>query len=148
MAVERVKEFREFELDVDTDAAAIFEFWTELPGQKMTQRFTLTFNTESTTTGRRPIHSRLPGGTKGALILCRITSSGAVRLFSARVMMRTMGLNSPWQWVDLPVEMTPPIFADAALPIEPTGVDYDRFQLPIPETPLVPIWVDVPVDPA
>lgn len=147
MPVEKLKEYREVELDIDTDGITVAELWTELPGQQMVLRYSHRFNTEDTTPGRRPVNFRVPGTSKGKLARVRLTTAAAVRVYGAKVLGRFLGSNSPCGWMNLPVEPTPNVFTAALLPIEPTPEIYGAYLLPIPETPLVPIWVTVPVDP-
>lgn len=142
--IESVKEFREVELDIDTDANTSVTFFTEMPNSAMTAVASATVF--AATTGRLGLNMRLPGSAKGKLCKLRITSTAAIRLFGARVLCRALGGNFQWQWVSVPVEPTAELFSMKALPIEPTGEVLSAMRLPIEQTPVNRIWVNVPVD--
>lgn len=161
MGVESIKEYRELELDIHTDASTNAYFLTESPGLAMAVRDTFTFDTTATTSGRRPVNHRLTGPCpRGKLAQLKITSAGVVRLFGAKVLCRPLGSSGAWSWADLPVEVTDPGWTQVGLPIEatpneytqsllpidPTPDEYSEYALPIEATPLNPIWVTIPVD--
>ena len=73
---------------------------------------------------------------KGRLFSMKITPTGVMRLYGARVYAKVMdpSARSGWQWFDLPV--TPPDFYSSfTLPVPQTPDVFSPFALPVPETP-------------
>lgn len=95
---ERVKEFERLRLHVNTEGPVIADIYTDLSGEGMALRHTLTFDTGVTTSGERIIEEDLPFRTEGRLI--RVVLRGAPgfpltsewRLFSAAVGFRGVGV--------------------------------------------------------
>lgn len=126
---------REIEWDLDTDAQASFAIKTELAVRDITEKWTRTFDTESTTTGRRTVNFRLPGNLKWHLIQFQVVPSGIARLFGARIFAKRLGIQDSWQWYALPIPITPEAWSEAPLPIAPTPEAWAIAPLPIPDTP-------------
>lgn len=136
--------FREVELDVDTSAGgAVLTIKTELPTENLEVKRTYSFNTETTTTGRKTVRVRLAGSTKGHLIQARIAPTGTMTLFGVKVFAKRLGGRDGWAWYPLPVVATPHEWTRVPLPIEPTPAAWRDVSLPIAGTPNE--WTDVPL---
>lgn len=86
----KVKEARELQLDVETTGNITAQLLSDMPGFTMQVVASTTFNTQSTTTGRRKIHLVLPQ-LEGRLWRLLITGPSAFRLYGARLEVRAFG---------------------------------------------------------
>lgn len=132
MGFEAVWLFREFELDVDTSGAMTFALKTDLTENDLLSRYSTTFNTEATTTGRRTIRLQLPGNIKGRLEQIRISGASTMRLYGMRVWAKPLGGQVPWAWYAIEVVPTPDGYGAAKIPFIPSDIEWR--------------WVDLPVD--
>lgn len=130
MAFELVGLFAILELHYIAVDGATVEFQTDLPGNAIETRDTLTLESSAV---RRTIKFRLIGETKGRLYKVKITSDGVVILFGGRIFARPLGGNSIWQWYTLNIPPTSDEWTPIPLPIDKTG-DWQDFPLPIPKT--------------
>jgi len=137
--------YREIELLVDTSGPMTLTLLTELPWQKMQLRYSVPFDTASSTE-RVPVKIRLPGDVKGKLTQLRIDGPNQARLYGVRVFAKPLGIESAWRWYVIPVVETPEGYAAAPLPILPTPEGWSAMKLPLIETPLEASWLDLPVD--
>jgi hypothetical protein len=87
----RVKEFREIQLEIDTDGALTVKLYTELPGLGMGVRHTATVNTEATTPGRRMVNIPIATPIEGRLVRVEISGTSAFRLYDAWLFFRPIG---------------------------------------------------------
>ena len=134
MGFETLYLFREVEILADTDGPMTLTFLTELPDYDVQQRYSIQFDTTSTTK-RRPINLRLPGDLRGKLHQLRIDGSNSMRLYGVRVWAKALGLESAWKWYRVPVIETPEGYVSAGLPILPTPEGFTDAALPILPTP-------------
>ena len=162
MSFETVYLFGQVELEIDTEGPLLFEFWTDVPGDKLTLKHSELFNTNLTTPKTRPVNIRLPGATRGKVYKGKISGNVVGRLFGARVWAKAIGKPDAtgWAWHSLPMDLTPELYATAGLPMEVTAELYQTAGLPIVVTPEawsegplpmpqpgpIPRWVDLPVD--
>lgn len=122
--------FRELSIVSQATGPMTLEMRTELPGHTMRTIASFTVNP---TTGRLPFIGRLPGTAKGQLQQFRLVGPYIARVFEAKVLARRTQLNdTPWDWVAIPVEVTPDAWAEV--------------QVPIRNTPEAFEWVDLAVD--
>lgn len=88
----KVKEFREIQLDLDTDGNVTVNVITEMPGNAQNARQTYTISTESTTPGRRMYNLPIVPTVEGRLLKIEVTAvTAAFRLFGAYVFFRPVG---------------------------------------------------------
>ena len=88
----KVKEFREIQLDLDTDGNVTVEVITEMPGLSQNVRQGYTISTESTTPGRRMYNLPISPTAEGRLLKIKVSSvTGAFRLWGAYVFFRPVG---------------------------------------------------------
>jgi hypothetical protein len=103
---------------------------TELPGKQIPPRHPATLPAGP----RRPEEIRLPGTTRGELLVVRATpASGAdVSLYEMRAWVKPTGnTNADWRWIDLPLVKTPKDWLTMALPIEKTSQAFQWIELPV-----------------
>ena len=85
--------FDQLRLEMDSDSACSVTLWTDLPGETLTERFTLTISTAGF--GRRWITMPLPGGaegdTQGRLLKVVVSSAAAFRLYQGQISKRSVG---------------------------------------------------------
>jgi hypothetical protein len=90
-----VKQLRELELDIWAYGSYTVKVYTDLPGNAMAARLTIT---PSATSGRTKVQIPLPQGSVpdnylyGRLVRVTITSSSAFKVFGARIHARTIGV--------------------------------------------------------
>jgi len=88
----KVKEFREIQLDLDTDGNVTVTVITEMPGLSQNIRQEYTINTTSTTPGRRMYNLPILPVAEGRLLKIEVHSvSVAFRLYGAWVFFRPIG---------------------------------------------------------
>lgn len=160
MGFESVYLYREMELLVDTSGPMTLHVFTEMPERDVRERHSFPFNTELTTGERRTVRVRLLGNLKGHLQQLRIDGPSTCVLYGVRVFAKVLGVDSAWQWYDIPLVNTPdgyvpsalPIlstpegFGAAGLPIVPTPESWERQGLPLRGQQLEASWVEIPVD--
>jgi hypothetical protein len=144
---ERVKLFREIEIDADTDALATLQIHTEVPGSAMALRSTKTFNTETTTVGRVPVKLTLPQACVGRTLSLFLTCAGTMRLYGVRAFVKPIGEagNSSWRWVDLPVAATPETYRWSKVPLKGTPSQFGWQTIPLRATSEIFEWRDLPL---
>lgn len=126
--------FREVAIVAETKGPMTLEVRTELPDSNMRTVGTFTVNTAATSSKRLPFIGRLPGWCKGRLQQVRLVGPYEARVFECKLLGRRVQTNdTPWDWMGVPVEVTPDAFHDV--------------QMPVRETPEGFSWVDLPVDP-
>lgn len=149
--LERVKLFRELDLDVQTTGATLYVY-TDVPGG-LALRDTIAINTAGL---RAPVNCRLVA-MQGQHLKVKLVGPGT--LYQAKVCLRIMGAAGSWAWAQLPLRRTPEGFSTAKLPIRETPEGFGRGRLPIRQTgefAAIPIpllgydrewrWVQLPVD--
>ncbi|HLW77790.1 MAG TPA: hypothetical protein VKS01_12410, partial [Bryobacteraceae bacterium] len=125
--------YREITIVAQTGGAMLFQVLTELPNHDVQPVATIPVDSTVSTTGRRPLYSRLPGTTKGRLTKYRLSGPYVTRLFEVKVLARKLGVNgSDWEWISVPIEATPD--------------SWDQIKMPVRETPEEFTWVEIPVD--
>ncbi|MFH1110982.1 MAG: hypothetical protein V1790_17555 [Planctomycetota bacterium] len=88
----KVKEFREIQLDLDTDGPITVNVVTEMPGLTQDARQSYTIDTTDTTPGRRMYNLPIAPAVEGRLLKITITAvSAAFRLWGAYVFFRPVG---------------------------------------------------------
>jgi hypothetical protein len=94
----------------------------------------MTVDTGLTTSGRARISTRLPGNFKGRLQRFRMVGPYVARIFGVRILGRRIQTNdTPWDWINVPLEPTPDAWHEVAMPVNQTPEGFT--------------WVDLPVDP-
>jgi len=88
MALQRVKQFKDIELEYEAVAAMTVTFLTDMPGSAMAVRATLTF---PLTTTRRTLTLPLDG-IEGTLFQVKIVSTAVVRLYGGVVRVKPIGV--------------------------------------------------------
>lgn len=138
--------YRKLILDLDSAAQATLEVLTELPTAPTAVRNTYTI---AATSGREPVKILLPADLRGRYLKLRLSATGVVRLYGAKVYMRDLGQKQPsaWRWERLPVEVTPDLFSPVKLPIPPTPDEFGAVRLPIEPTPDDFSAVKLPIPP-
>lgn len=130
MGFQTVKIFGLIELDIDTTAAGILHIYTDIPGNALVDRGTISIAAGS----RRTQRFRLQGTTKCHLLKVSYTPGvGVARIYGARVWARELPAGA-WAWYPLPVIDTPMEFTAAPLPVTQTPEEYVSVHLPIPAT--------------
>jgi hypothetical protein len=126
--------FREVSIVCQAEGTMWLEVRTELPGSDMRTIGRFAVNPQSTTTGRLPFIGRLPGSAKGRLQQLRLVGPHVARVFEAKLMgRRVQTADTDWEWVPVPVEVTPDAFAEIQMPVRITPEEFS--------------WVDLAVDP-
>lgn len=88
----KVKEFREIQLDLDTDGPITVNVVTEMPGLTQNARQSYTIDTTDTTPGRRMYNLPIVPTVEGRLLKITVTAvSAAFRLWAAYVFYRPVG---------------------------------------------------------
>jgi hypothetical protein len=134
LETERVKLFREIELDLRSAATVTGTFLTDLSGGTVTSRLSSTIAT--TSSNRKTVKIRVPGTVKGRLFQWTGSSSADFVLYAARLFVKMIGEPNatPWHWVEFPVTRTAQgVWAWASAPVEKTESNGWR-------------WVELPVD--
>lgn len=141
--------YRKIILDIDLVNVATLEVRTEQPGATQALRQAYTLNPLGAGLGRSPIKVLLPGTTRGRHIKLKLSSTGIVRLYGAKVYFRPVGENqaASWRWATVPVEITPDLFSPVRLPIEPTPDFFADAKLPIEPTPDFFAAANLPIEP-
>ncbi len=125
--------FREIKIICQTTGAMFLEMRTELPGQQVSDIAAIPINTTTSTQGRLPITSRLPGTAKGNLQEFRLVGNAIARIFEVQVLARRLQTtDAPWDWV--------------TVPLEPTPNEWANVDMPVRQTPEAFSWVDLAVD--
>jgi hypothetical protein len=88
MALQRVKQFKDIELEYEAVAAMTVTFLTDMPGSAMALRATLNF---PLTTTRRTLTLPLDG-IEGTLFQVKIVSTAVVRLYGGVVRVKPIGV--------------------------------------------------------
>lgn len=83
----RIKEYKDVQLEYDAVSGLTFKFSTDMPGNALALRKTLSFPASS---GRKSFTLPLDG-TEGNLYQPRIESSGVVKLYAGMIRMREIG---------------------------------------------------------
>ena len=139
--------FRFVEVLLDAPNGATLQFLTDLPGDALAVRRTVTI---PATTGRHPYRVSLPGSTKGKLYQIKITPTNgfALRLYQASIYARLLGPQAtPWTWHAVPgLFETPVDWQPIKLPIEPTSDAWQQVKLPIEATPDAWQQVKLPIE--
>ena len=155
MAFEKVHLLGKVELDIVASAGGTLTIQTDIPGEAMADRGTVTIPTCT----RRVVRSRLPYNFHGHLFQFKVTATGTVRLYGVRVWARELP-GGQWQWYPLPVPETseawsafkllvPPTaedWSDVRVPIPGTAEEFSAVHLPIKPTPDVPSWAALELD--
>lgn len=87
----RVKEFREVQLEIDTDGPLTLTVWTELPGLGMAPRATIPVNTTTTTAGRRMMNLPITPTVEGRIVRLVLSGASQFRLYGAWLFWRPIG---------------------------------------------------------
>ena len=124
--LERLKMFRELDLDVQTTGATLYVY-TDVPGG-LALRDTIEINTGGL---RAAVNCRLLTMT-GQYIKVKLVGPGT--LYEAKVCLRMLGVAGSWVWAQLPLRRTPEGFSSAKLPIRETAEGFGRGKLPIRAT--------------
>ena len=133
MGAESVKLFRVLELTYAAPSGLTAILKTDLPGDMQT-RETKTFPPAENT--RYAVVRPLAGTTKGRQYQLKITSTGEVRLYGARLYVRALGrAGGDWTWINVPIVPTPDGYLTVPLPIRPTPDEYSSLALPMRPTP-------------
>lgn len=170
MAFEHIFLLGKIEIDVIATAAGTITIQTDIPGNALADRGTVTVGIST----RRVVQKRLPYNFQGHLFkFTYAPGAGQSRLYGVRVWARELPAGQ-WQWYPLPVVPTPdgwssvklPIpatseeWSTAKLPIPPTQEEFQTVRIPIPETseqwssvslpiaptPPVPSWISLDID--
>jgi hypothetical protein len=171
--MELITLFRYLEVLVDTTGCRV-SFSTDLPGDVMTERASIIIPpTNGRHPYRISLTGATKGKLYQVTVVPIFVST--VIVYSARVYARVLGpAPTPWAWYAVPVLETPvewqpiklpipvtsddwqpiklpiPVTSDdwqpVTLPIAPTSDMWTEMPLPIKPTPVVPDWIQVPVD--
>ena len=88
MPLQRVKQFKDIEIEYESVSGMSVLFYTDMPGTAMALRATLAF---AATTTRRTLTLPLDG-IEGTLFQVKITSAGVVRLYGGVVRVKPIGV--------------------------------------------------------
>jgi len=145
--MELVTLFRFVEVLLDASAGATLIFLTDLPGNALAPRATVSI---PPTTGRHPYRIALPGSCKGKLYQIKVlpVAPTALSLFELKIYARVLGPQaSPWAWHRVPgLIETSPDWQPIKLPIEPTSDTWQQVKLPIEATPDAWQQVKLPIE--
>lgn len=125
---ERVKFFKELEVDLSSSATVNVTLLTDLPGGVLASRATPTIT--STAGVRKTVKIRLAPNLKGRLYQVKMTSSADFVIYGLRCFLKMVGEPhaTPWQWVGLPYSPTAMgIWNWQGLPVVPTNSNEWRF---------------------
>jgi hypothetical protein len=145
MGFEKTHLFGKVEVDITaTTPTGTLTFYTDLPGNAMAPRFSLTIPICT----RRVVSSRLPGNMQGHLISATYTPSATSKseLYGVRVWARELP-DGQWGWFPLPVIETPVEYQAVRIPVEPTPESFSPVQIPVEPTPLEFARLAFPVEP-
>lgn len=133
MGFEAVKLYRALKFHYAASAPLTVQFWTDLPGEAMALRDTLTLPAASTP---RTAELLLVGERKGRLHRVRVLPQGRATLYAGHVYARKLGKEaSGWAWHPLPIVPTSSGWTEVPLPIPQTPDGFSPVPLPIPQTP-------------
>jgi hypothetical protein len=156
MAFEHVFLLGKLEIDVVATASGTVTIQTDLPGNALADRGTVTVGVA----GRRVVQKRLPYNFIGHLFkFTYAPGSGTSRLYGMRVWARELP-GGQWQWypllvptadgwtaVKLPIPETAEAWSSVKLPVAVTSEDWSTVRLPIPGTPEEFSAVNLPIKP-
>jgi hypothetical protein len=166
--------FRFCEMEIDAPGGATIYFSTDLPGDAMTVRESMVIPpTNGRHPYRLSLTGATKGKLYQVKIVPIFMGTAAI--YSGKVYARVLGpAATPWAWYTVPVMETPvewqelklpipvtsdqweelklpiPVTSDQwqslNLPIPPTSDQWNEMPLPVRPTPVIPDWVQVPID--
>lgn len=128
--------YRKVSLLCDLTGSWILEFWAELPNGHSSAVYSVRL---VATTGEVPLNVPLMGNVQGKTPKLRLSGGTAARVYGCKILAKPVGTlggeGAAWIWYTVPVEVTPELYARAALPIPGTPEGWAEGKLPIPGTP-------------
>jgi len=121
--------YREVSIITETGGPMTLEMSTDKPNGTMRVAARVDVDTS---TGRREISQRLPGNTKGRMTQFRLVGPYVGRVLSCKVLARRTEINdSPWDWVQVPLELTPNSWTEVNVPMRQTPENFSWVELPV-----------------